>query len=327
MTQLKNMDSADGFPEELIDETAVVSPTWVGRRFDQVAAEVFADYSRSRLQQWIKQGQLVIDGQQQTPKYKLQGGEVLHLKARLELETEWQAEAIVLDVVFEDEDILVINKPTNFVVHPGAGNRSGTLLNGLLHYCPALAGVPRAGIVHRLDKDTTGLMVVAKTLKAQTDLVSQLQARTVGREYEAVVCGIVTVGGSVDQPIGRHRTQRTKMAVISDGKDARTHYRVLQRFSAHSYLRLKLESGRTHQIRVHMAHIRHPIVGDVNYGGGMRIHKGASVELREQLIGFERQALHARALSLLHPSSGEPMSWSTDLPTDMQCLLKSLENG
>lgn len=327
MTELKPTDNTDIPDDDLIDEMAEVSMACIGRRFDQIAADLFTDYSRSRLQQWIKQGQLLVDGQQQTPKYKLQGGEVLHLQTRLQSEGDWQAEDIPLDVVFEDQHILVINKPADLVVHPAAGNRCGTLLNGLLHHCPSLVSIPRAGIVHRLDKDTTGLMVVAKTLRAQTDLVAQLQARSMGREYEALVSGVVTAGGTVDQPIGRHRTQRTKMAVISDGKDARTHYRVLKRFSGHSYLRLKLETGRTHQIRVHMAHIRHPIIGDDNYAGRMRIHKGASAELRQRLVEFPRQALHARELSLSHPESGEPMSWSTALPIDMQCLLEGLEHG
>ncbi|MCS5595128.1 MAG: 23S rRNA pseudouridine(1911/1915/1917) synthase RluD [Porticoccaceae bacterium] len=310
-----------------IERNAMVLPSDCGRRLDQVAAELFGEFSRSRLQQWIKQGELKVDDQQKVPKYKLLGGETLTINAHLEPEGDWQAEDIPLNIVFEDDHILVINKSTNFVVHPAAGNRSGTVLNALLHHCPSLQSVPRAGIVHRLDKDTTGLMVVAKTLQAHTDLVLQLQARTVRREYEAVTVGCVIAGGTVDQPIGRHPHQRTKMAVVTDGKEARTHYRVLKRFESHSHLRVKLETGRTHQIRVHMAHIKHPIVGDDTYAGRLRIHKGTSIELQECLRQFGRQALHARELALVHPAIGKEVGWSTDLPEDMQNLLEALAIG
>lgn len=312
---------------DVIDEQVEVPTTVIGRRFDQVAAELFADYSRSRLQQWIKQGVLQVDGHIQVPKYKLQGGEVLSLRTTLVPEGDWQAEDIPLDIVFEDEHILVLNKSANFVVHPAAGNYSGTVLNALLHHCPALISVPRAGIVHRLDKDTTGLMVVAKTLQSHTDLVLQLQARTVRREYEAVVTGLVITGGTVDQPVGRHAKQRTKMAVISDGKMARTHYKVVQRFEGYSHLRLKLETGRTHQIRVHMAHIRHPIVGDETYAGRLRIQKGASAELQASISQFPRQALHAATLELIHPHTGKLVGWDSALPMDMQLLLEALADG
>ena len=307
-----------------IEQTATVSPSDCGRRLDQIAAQLFSDYSRSRLQLWIKSGELKVDGQQQPPKFKLLGGETITISAQLKAEGDWQAEDIPLDIVFEDDSIIVINKPTNFVVHPAAGNREGTLLNALLFHCPHLESVPRAGIVHRLDKDTTGLMVVAKTLAAHTDLVAQLQARTVNREYEAVVSGVMTGGGLVDQPIGRHPKQRVKMAVVRDGKEARTHYKVLKRFDGHSYIRLKLETGRTHQIRVHMASIKYPIVGDDTYGGRFRIHKGVSDQLRDTLQQFGRQALHARALGLVHPASGEYVSWESELPDDMQNLLIAL---
>jgi len=310
-----------------IERKAMVLPSDCGRRLDQVAAELFGEFSRSRLQQWIKEGELKFDDQQKVPKHKLLGGETLTINAHLEPEGDWQAEDIPLSIVFEDDHILVINKTANFVVHPAAGNRSGTVLNALLHHCPSLQSVPRAGIVHRLDKDTTGLMVVAKTLQAHTDLVLQLQARTVRREYEAVTVGCVIAGGTVDQPIGRHPHQRTKMAVITDGKEARTHYRVLKRFDSHSHLRVKLETGRTHQIRVHMAHIKHPIVGDDTYAGRLRIHKGASIELQECLRQFGRQALHARELALVHPATGKEVGWTTDLPEDMQNLLEALAIG
>lgn len=310
-----------------IEREAMVLLSDCGRRLDQVAAELFSEFSRSRLQQWIKQGELRVDNQQKVPKHKLLGGETLTINAHLEAEGDWQAEDIPLNIIFEDDHILVINKTENFVVHPAAGNRSGTVLNALLHHCPSLQSVPRAGIVHRLDKDTTGLMVVAKTLQAHTDLVLQLQARTVRREYEAVVAGCVIAGGTVDQPIGRHPQQRTKMAVITDGKEARTHYRVLQRFEGHSHLRVNLETGRTHQIRVHMAHIKHPIVGDDTYAGRLRIHKDTSIELQACLRQFGRQALHARELALVHPATGTEVGWSTDLPDDMQNLLEALAIG
>jgi len=307
--------------------SATVNAEHCGRRLDQVASELFSDFSRARLQQWIKGGQLQVNGQQQVPKQKLLGGETLTVDVHLEPEGDWQAENIPLNIVHEDDHIIVVNKPTNFVVHPAAGNRSGTLLNALLYHCPQLESVPRAGIVHRLDKDTTGLMVVAKSLQAHTHLVSQLQARTVKREYEAVVNGVMTGGGIVNQPIGRHPGQRTKMAVISDGKEARTHYSLIERFEGHTHVRLRLETGRTHQIRVHMAHIRFPIVGDDTYSGRFRIHKGTSVELREAVQNFGRQALHARELGLIHPATGELVSWASELPDDMQSLLAVLANG
>ena len=306
--------------------SALVSPQDCGRRLDQVASELFTDYSRARLQTWIKAGQLRVDGQVQAPKQKLLGGETLTIDVYLEPEGHWQPENIPLNIIYEDEQIIVLNKPENRVVHPAAGNRSGTLLNGLLYHCPQLESVPRAGIVHRLDKDTTGLMVVAKTLQAHTDLVAQLQARSVKREYEAVVTGVMTGGGLVDQPIGRHQTQRTKMAVRPDGKEARTHYSLLQRFTGHSHVRLRLETGRTHQIRVHMASIRFPIVGDDTYAGRFRIHAGASAAVRDAVQNFGRQALHARELGLIHPASGEMVSWDSELPEDMQSLLAVLAN-
>lgn len=322
-----NQPNSENNSSDHIQMSATVTPDYCGKRLDHIASELFSEFSRARLQQWIKEGHLLVDGEQRVPKQKLLGGETLQVDVQLQPEGEWQAQNIPLDIVYEDEHIIVINKSANFVVHPAAGNRDGTMLNALLYHCPQLETVPRAGIVHRLDKDTTGLMVVAKTLQAHTDLVSQLQARTVKREYEAIVSGVMTGGGLVDQPIGRHSSQRTKMAVISDGKEARTHYSVLQRFEGHSYVRLRLETGRTHQIRVHMAHLRFPIVGDHTYGGRFRIHKGASSELREALQGFGRQALHARELGLIHPATGEQVSWASALPEDMQALLNVLANA
>lgn len=294
------------------------------KRLDQVAAQLFPTYSRSRLQQWIKDGQLTVDGKVWRGRDKLVGGEVLQLSTELQAEGEWLAEDIPLDIVFEDEHILVLNKPAGLVVHPAAGNRQGTLLNGLLHHIPGLINIPRAGIVHRLDKDTTGLMVVAKTLQAQTSLVKQLQKRTMGREYEAVVQGHMTGGGVVDEPISRHGTQRTKMAVNPMGKESITHYRVIKKFPSHTHVRCKLETGRTHQIRVHMAHIGHPLVGDAAYAARTRLAKGVGIELRDLLASFPRQALHARELGLLHPETEEWMEWSSELPDDFQHLLAVL---
>lgn len=296
------------------------------RRFDQIAAELFPDYSRSRLQQWIKDGQLTVNGQTVRGRDKLVGGELLTINAELQAEGEWQAEDIELDIVYEDEHILIINKQADLVVHPGAGNTSGTLLNALLHHCPELATVPRAGIVHRLDKDTTGLLVVAKTLQAQTHLVEQLQERSMHRVYEAVVQGYMTGGGTIEQPIGRHGTQRTKMAVHPMGKEAITHYRVIQRFPTHTHVQVQLETGRTHQIRVHMAHIGHPLVGDATYAARTRLVKGIGPQLREALINFGRPALHARKLGLVHPMEEEWMEWEVETPDDFNGLLDALAN-
>ena len=262
------------------------------------------------------------------PRDTVYGGEKLVLEAEREVQGAWQPEAIELDVVYEDAALIVINKPAGLVVHPAAGHQDGTLLNALLHHAPELAKVPRAGIVHRLDKDTTGLMVVAKTLEAQTDLVAQLQARSVTREYEAVVVGVMTAGGKVDQPIARHGTNRQKMAVMVGGKQAVSHYRVISRFRAHTHVRVKLETGRTHQIRVHMSYIHFPLIGDQTYGGRMRIPAGATRELVELLREFPRQALHARRLELQHPVDGRTMSWEVPLPEDMLHLLALLrEDG
>ncbi|MEH6538939.1 23S rRNA pseudouridine(1911/1915/1917) synthase RluD [Halopseudomonas sp.] len=308
--------------------SAQVSPESGGQRLDQVAAQLFPDYSRSRLQGWIKDGSLLVDGEVKRTRDIVLGGERLELDAEREIQGEWQAEAIDLDIIYEDDALLVINKPAGLVVHPAAGHQDGTLLNALLHHAPELAKVPRAGIVHRLDKDTTGLMVVAKTIEAQTDLVAQLQARTVSREYECVVIGVMTAGGKVDQPIARHGTQRQKMAVVAGGKTAISHYRVINRFRAHTHVKVKLETGRTHQIRVHMSYIHFPLVGDPVYGGRLRIPPGASPELIKELREFPRQALHARRLELEHPTDGRHMSWQVPLPQDMQHLLALLrEDG
>ncbi|WP_308363756.1 MULTISPECIES: 23S rRNA pseudouridine(1911/1915/1917) synthase RluD [unclassified Microbulbifer] len=296
-----------------------------GHRLDQAAAELIPDYSRARLQSWIKGGQLTVDGRTARPRDKLFGGEQLRLNAELEARGEWLAQHIDLNIAYEDDSLLVIDKPPGLVVHPAAGNPDGTLLNGLLHHCPQLETVPRAGIVHRLDKDTSGLMVVAKTLPAQTALVAQLKARTVSRQYDAIAQGVVTGGGTVDAPIGRHRQNRLKMAVLElGGKEAITHYRVQERFRAHTLLRCRLETGRTHQIRVHMAHIRHPLVGDPLYGGRVKLPPEASPELVEALQQFPRQALHAAELALQHPKTGGELHWRAPMPADMLRLLELL---
>ncbi len=311
-----------------LQQSARVPADMGGMRFDQVASGLFPEFSRARLQAWIRDGQLTLDGRVAKPKDRLLGGEELRLEAELEPQGNWEPEAIELNIVHEDDDLLVINKPAGLVVHPAAGNHTGTLLNALLHHCPALEGVPRAGIVHRLDKDTTGLMVVAKTLSAHTDLVEQLQERIVSREYEAVAIGTMTGGGTVDAPIGRHPRQRKQMAVLEKGgKRAVTHYRLVERFAAHTHIRVKLETGRTHQIRVHMAHIRHPLVGDATYAGRFKIPKGASDELIHALKSFPRQALHAARLGLEHPGSGEYREWTAPLPDDFQSLLAALKAG
>tara|TARA_R110002049_G_scaffold28961_3_gene98538 strand:+ start:1153 stop:2100 length:948 start_codon:yes stop_codon:yes gene_type:complete len=305
---------------------AVVPEALSGNRLDQVAASVFPDYSRGRLQTWIKDGALQVNGAPWRSKDKVHEGDSLSLEAELVAEETHEAEPGELNIVYEDEDVIVLNKPTNTVVHPAVGNRTGTLLNALLHHCPQLKEIPRAGIVHRLDKDTTGLMVVAKNLLSHRILVKQLQKRDVEREYEAIVIGVMTAGGIVDLPLGRHPVQRQKRAVVEGGKESVTHYRVISRFRAHTHITVKLETGRTHQIRVHMSHIRYPLVGDPTYGGRLQIPKACSGELAKELKAFKRQALHARKLGFSHPRTGEPCSWEAPLPEDMLHLLEVLQN-
>ncbi len=302
-----------------------VSSHQLGQRLDQALAEIFPDYSRSRIKEWILAERVKLDGNVAAkPREKVYPGQVVELNALLEDEVSYQPQNIELDIVYEDDHILVINKPADLVVHPGAGNPDGTVLNALLHHFPDIVEVPRAGIVHRLDKDTTGLMVVAKTVPAQTHLVISLQARNITREYEAIAIGTMTAGGKVDAAIGRHSTHRTQMAVKEMGKPAVTHYRVAEKFRAHTRLRLRLETGRTHQIRVHMAHITHPLVGDQLYGGRARLPKNASDELVAALRGFKRQALHAAMLRLEHPITGELMEWRAPVPGDMVKLAEIL---
>ena len=306
---------------ELIKLSARIPENDAGRRFDQVLAELFSDYSRSRLQQWVRDGAVLLDARCVEAKYRVSGGEWVEIVAELPEDSEVLPQAIPLDVRYEDAHLLVINKPAGMVVHPAAGNRDGTLQNALLHYDAGLAALPRAGIVHRLDKDTSGLMVVARQLSAHKSLVEQLQARSVHREYLALVQAQVTASGHVDAPIGRHPRDRLRMAVVESGKPAVTHYRVLERFPAHTLVEARLETGRTHQIRVHMAYIHHPLVGDPLYGGRFRLPAGASEALAEALRKFRRQALHARRLEFIHPASGEPVGWEAGLPADFEHLL------
>ena len=297
-------------------------------RLDQALAALLPAYSRSRLQQWLKTGQLQVNGRICRPRDPVAGGETVSGEPVLEPETRALAQDIPLAICYQDEDVLVIDKPAGLVAHPAAGNRDGTLVNALLHHAPELAALPRAGLVHRLDKDTTGLLVVARSLRAHTALVEQLQARRIEREYLAVVNGTPVAGGTVEAPIGRHPVDRQRMAVVAGGKPAVTHYRVLRRFRAHTLLRVKLETGRTHQIRVHLAHVRLPLLGDPVYGGRPRLPPEASLQCLEAIRNFHRQALHAARLALTHPTSGERLEWQADTPPDLAGLLAALrENG
>ncbi len=314
--------SASGGQENSGELHFVVPDECAGMRFDQVLAKLLPEYSRSRLQEWIAAGQATLNGAIVAAKLKVWGGEEIVVSPQAHpSEVPHQAEDIALDIVYEDDALLVINKPAGLVVHPGSGNWEGTLLNALLHHAPQLSAIPRAGIVHRLDKDTSGLLVVAKTLTAQTALVRQLQARSVKREYLALAYGELRHGGTVNEPVGRHPTQRVKMAVVESGKEAVTHYQVEEKFSGCTLVRCRLETGRTHQIRVHLAHIGHPLVGDSVYLKG--VHK-CPAQVRTLLHGFPRQALHATRLALIHPDTGVLMEWHAPLPEDMMRLLRQL---
>ncbi|HSC79467.1 MAG TPA: 23S rRNA pseudouridine(1911/1915/1917) synthase RluD [Chitinolyticbacter sp.] len=308
---------------EFADTRVLTAPSEIaGERLDAALARLLPEFSRSRLAGWIKDGRVTIDGAPASPKTKLWGGETLTVDTEPNPEeVAFQPEDVPLDVLYEDDTVLVINKPAGLVVHPGSGNWSGTVLNGLLYRYPELKAVPRAGIVHRLDKDTSGLMVVARTLAAQHHLVQQLQARTVKRHYLAIAQGLVRADGKVDAPIGRHPRERIKMAVTGNGKPAITHYRVLEQFSAHTLIECRLETGRTHQIRVHLAHIGHPLAADPVYGGRPRLF---APEIMLALEGFARQALHAKKLSLVHPLSGKTMTWRAPLPEDFELLIAAL---
>jgi 23S rRNA pseudouridine1911/1915/1917 synthase len=297
-----------------------------GKRLDQALAKLLPDYSRSRLKDWILAGYVLLDGEQPVPRTRVRTGQKVVVTATLTARENSEPEPMSLEVVYEDDAILVIDKPAGLVVHPGAGNPAGTLLNGLLHYAPSLAAIPRSGILHRLDKDTSGLLLIAKTLPAHTRLVQDLQERRITREYRAVCEGRLTAGGRIDAPIGRHPVNRTRMAVADNGRPSVTHYRVLNRFPAHTFLAVRLESGRTHQIRVHMAHARHSLVGDPAYGGRLRIPRGASESMAAALRAFSRQALHACALTFRHPDSDESVALRAPLPADFVGLLEALDS-
>jgi 23S rRNA pseudouridine1911/1915/1917 synthase len=308
--------------------TETVPYELAGLRLDQVLAELFSDYSRSKLQTWVKAGRVEVnDLVTISPKAKLDGGEEITLDAEPEAVIESAPEAIPLDIVFEDDSLLIVNKPAGLVVHPAVGNWHGTLLNALLNYDANLETLPRAGIVHRIDKETSGLLMVAKTLQAHNSLAQQLQEREITREYLAVTRGRMTAGGTVDEPIGRHPTDRKRYTVRESGKFAVTHYRVVQRFSHYTLVQLKLETGRTHQIRVHMAHIRYPLLGDPVYGGRFQMPPNCSPELEKELRGFKRQALHAAKLGLQHPETDETLEWEQPLPDDMVGLIKALSEN
>ena len=303
---------------------ATIPDELAGLRLDQALARLFPAYSRSRLKAWILDGAVWVDGEILRPRDGVSGGEAVTIEPASEAPIANRPEPMELDVVVEDDAFLVINKPAGLVIHPGAGNPGGTLMNGLLYRYPELGGLPRAGIVHRLDKDTTGLLIVGRTLTAHTNLVRQLAERQVSREYEAICAGVLTGGGRVDVPIGRHPVDRLRMAVRDGGKEAVTHYRVLQRFRAHTHVQVRLETGRTHQIRVHFAWLRHPLVGDPVYGGRLAIPAGTSDCLADVLRGFRRQALSATRLAFAHPVSGGPVEVTAELPDDFRVLLRAL---
>jgi 23S rRNA pseudouridine1911/1915/1917 synthase len=305
-----------------------VPDTQGGQRLDQALAALLPDYSRSRIKGWIDGGEVRLNGTRCRPRDKVSPGDVIEIDAVLPEEIEARPQLIPLEIVHEDRHVLVVNKPAGLVVHPGAGNPDRTLQNALLAHDAKLALLPRAGIVHRLDKDTSGLLVVARTLAAHTALVRMIEAREMHREYEAVCRGVLTSGGTIDAPIDRHPLDRVRMAVREAGRDAVTHYRVIRRFRAHTHVRVQLETGRTHQIRVHMAHIGYPLVGDKVYGGRLALPKGSGETLRQALRAFPRQALHAARLELPHPVTGKPLALQAPLPADMVELLRVLaEDG
>jgi len=314
----------DPMPTSTVQLSLQIPDTEAGQRLDQALARLLPDYSRSRLKTWIDAGEVLVDGEVRRPRDKVNGGETIAIAGTLTEESTAEAQAIPLLMAYEDKHVFIVNKPAGLVVHPGAGNPDQTLQNALLSRDPELGKLPRAGIVHRLDKDTSGLLIVARTLKAHTALVRMLEARAIHREYETICRGVMTAGGTIDAPINRHPTDRVRMAIRDGGRDAVTHYRVIRRFRAHTHVRVQLETGRTHQIRVHLAHINYPIVGDRVYGGRLALPKGATEELRVALREFPRQALHAAKLQLEHPVTGKPLEAQAPLPEDMLGLLAVL---
>ena len=310
--------------EQPIQHTEQVPEELAGQRLDQALARMFPDYSRSRLKAWLLDGAVLVDGAPRRPRDPVQGGETVVVTVTAEAAVRAAPEPMKLDIVFEDADLLVINKPAGLVVHPGAGNATGTLMNGLLAHAPPQESLPRAGIVHRLDKETSGLLLVAKSLTAHTALVRELADRSISRQYLAVCNGVLTGGGTINAAIGRHPVDRTRMAVRDNGRPAVTHYTVIERFRAHNYVNVVLETGRTHQIRVHFAYRRHPLVGDPVYGGRLALPAGASDALRDALRTFRRQALHAARLELRHPATGEGVVFEVPPPADFLLLLQVL---
>jgi 23S rRNA pseudouridine1911/1915/1917 synthase len=304
----------------------IIPERMAGQRLDVALSEMLPDYSRSKITAWIRSGEALINQKSFKPKDKVNGFEMVELTISQKQKNDWVGEDIPLNMIFEDEDIIVLNKAVGLVTHPGAGNWSGTLANALLHYEPKLATLDRAGIVHRLDKNTSGLMVVAKNEKSQKYLVEQLQTHSISREYSTIVYGHMIAGGTIDEAIGRDTKDRVKQAVSSHGKEAITHYRVIDRYQNHTHVKAILETGRTHQIRVHLSHIGYPLIGDPMYGGKVRFPKKADEVLKEALVSFKRQALHARKLTLTHPTSGDLMSWKAPLPDDMLALLDVLND-
>ncbi len=306
--------------------TLIIPDIHANERLDQTLAKLLPEYSRTQIQDWIDSGQVLVDGKIVKAKARVKGGESVSVQVTHKQQPQFAAQSIPLNIVHEDEAVIIINKPAGLVVHPGAGNADSTLLNALLHHVPELRDLPRAGILHRLDKDTTGLLVIAKTAAALKDLSYQLKKREILREYQAIVYGDMISGGMVDAPIGRHGLQRKRMAVTETGKPAITHYRVAEKYRAHTRLKIRLETGRTHQIRVHMSHIHHPIVGDIAYGGRVQLTKNMTLELIQTMRGFKRQALHAFALGFIHPLTDEFTRWEIDLPDDMKELINQLRD-
>ncbi|MCZ6802460.1 MAG: 23S rRNA pseudouridine(1911/1915/1917) synthase RluD [Proteobacteria bacterium] len=295
-----------------------------GKRLDQALSKLYPDHSRSRIQSWIKIGDVSVNNLSYKQRDKVDFGDVIEINTELNNIDKYQPEKIDINIIYEDDAIIIINKPAGLVVHPGAGNPNHTLVNALLNFDEELDAIPRAGIIHRLDKETTGVMVVARTLESHTWLVNKLQKRDIKREYQTIVCGRLTAGGSIESKMGRHPIHRTKMAVTNNGKTAATHYRIIKKYQHYTHLRVQLETGRTHQIRVHMSHIKHPIVGDPVYGNNNSIRKGVNPLLRETIKNFNRQALHAYALEFAHPVTGNIMNFNADLPDDMQTLIEAL---
>ncbi len=310
---------------ECIKINIIIPDAMSGKRLDQALAELLPDHSRARLQGWIRDDYVQIDKKSMRPRDKVHGGEQVEIRAEIESQISAAPEDIPLEIVFEDEHLIIINKPAGLIVHPGAGNPQHTLMNALLHHDQQLEQVARAGIVHRLDKDTTGLLVVARTPQSHTYLANQLQARKIHREYMTIVSGIMTAGGTINQPIGRHRTHRTKMAVVKNGRSSTTHYRIIKKYKHHTQLQVNLETGRTHQIRVHLTWLHYPIIGDPVYGGKKQLVKGMDPNLANYITAFPRQALHARAIQLHHPLSNEMMAWQAPIPEDMAELINTLE--